>query len=85
MTWPVHERAGARAGQECLKLVRTQNDARRVREGGAMKEKCVRGVCCARAVCNDGCLSKMSRNMLIVRRACAVYAFFDCAIERGGA
>ena len=77
------ERAGARAGQECLKLVRMQNAVQRVREGGAMKEKCVRGVCCARAVCNVGLFCKLIQFMLFVRRVCAVCAFFDCAIERG--
>ena len=85
MAWPVDERAGARAGQECLKLVRMQNGVQRVWEGVAMKDKCVRGVCCARAVCNVGFLCKLIQFMLFVRRACAVYAFFDCAIERGGA
>ena len=79
------ERVCARGGQECLKLVRMQNGARRVWEGGAMKDKCVRGVCCARAVYNVAFFCKLIQFMLFVRRACAVYAFFDCAIERGGA
>ena len=83
MAWPVDERVCARAGQECLKLVRMQNGARRVREGGAMKDKCVRGVCCARAVYNVGFFCKLIQFMLFVRRVCAVCAFFDCAIERG--